>query len=210
GPRAVAPRGWGWGWGWGWSSGGAAVRRLRPHEVKAVAPGVQHLTVTGVPGRLLDAGEHPPLQGYVTGCRDAAHGVQQHAGVPARQRVPGKLPLQVLVVGAGTTVESEEELEFRAVVAGGQRLPALRIDDLIAAERLVDEGQRNLPVTLGEATQVQLPESAFRRGEQNLPRDRCLQRGILQGAGARQVEEIAAHLPQHLAQRTAVVTHGER
>src|SRR5690606_14562481 len=91
-----------------------------------------------------------------------------------------------------------------------QRLPALRIDDLIAAERLVDEGQRNLPVTLGEATQVQLPESAFRRGEQNLPRDRCLQRGILQGAGAREVEDIAAYLPQPLAQRTAVVTHGER
>src|SRR5690606_22197792 len=128
GPRAVAPRGWGWGWGWGWSSGGAAVRRVRPHEVKAVAPGVQHLTVTGVPGHLLDAGEHPPLQGYVTGCRDAAHGVQQHAGVPARQRVPGKLPLQVLVVGAGTTVESEEELEqephaVSSVEARRQRQP---------------------------------------------------------------------------------------
>lgn len=75
--------------------------------------------VPGLSGRRLDTGEQVPLQGWVACCRDAVHGAEQHVGVPARQRMPVELPLQILVVGAGAAVEGEEQLEQEPYAVGG-------------------------------------------------------------------------------------------
>ncbi|GAB2761418.1 hypothetical protein GCM10027072_69840 [Streptomyces bullii] len=64
----------------------------RPHQLQVTAPVVQHRTVPGLTRHPLHTGEEPALHGHVAGGRDAVHGPQEGAGVPAGQRVAGQFP----------------------------------------------------------------------------------------------------------------------
>ncbi|CAM5710122.1 hypothetical protein SALBM311S_10046 [Streptomyces alboniger] len=83
---------------------------------------------------------------------DRGGGVEQRAGVPAGQRESGKFPFQVLVVGAGATVEREEQLQQRPDAVGGVESGRERMSVAVVLDRAV-EG-----VGVGIEPRARLPE----------------------------------------------------
>ncbi|MFI6273672.1 hypothetical protein [Streptomyces sp. NPDC050988] len=59
---------------------------FRARESEILAPGVQHLAASGLPGRRLDQGEEPPPQGHVDCCGGGGGG----GGVTVKSEEPLK------------------------------------------------------------------------------------------------------------------------
>lgn len=101
--------------------------RLRTHQQQVFAPGIKRGVVAGFARHSLDLGEETPLEVHVPRRRDPSDLVQERACFPPWQGKSLQFLLQVFVVGTGTTIQGEQQLQQEAhavgrIEAGGQQV----------------------------------------------------------------------------------------